>query len=63
MIEYVGIGVLYALGLAYGYFHGPGWLYHLECPYCCWCNTRVPLGDRIEQRLAARFREVTSADE
>lgn len=33
-----------------GYFQGPGWLAHSRCPHCCWCSSRIPLGNRIEER-------------
>lgn len=56
MIEYVGIGLLFALALGDGYFQGPGWLPHSECPHCCWCDSRVPLGDRVEERIASAVR-------
>lgn len=41
-----------AAGLAIvGYFQGPGWLPHSECPFCCWCGGGVPFGERVERRV------------
>lgn len=46
-------GLVGVLTVGISYYQGPGWLPHDECPFCCWCSGRGPLGDRIESRLAS----------
>jgi len=35
----------------HAYYQGPGWMAHSECPYCCWCISRKPFADRVENQI------------